>query len=344
MVRSVRRLSPLLLALVTLAGCGRDALLPRELAGDRDVREFAAIAEDPDIGADRRFAALEPLISRYRDAGAIDQLNALLSRVLEDNPGDPYGAYYLMALAENAREAGALPLAQDYWRRLLSGYPDLDMGDRSLHLLAMRELAKSTEDPREAASLYEDMIRRFPDRIEQGRTHYVLSKDLAAIGDWDGYYRELAAFLADPDARIPGEPDARTDAKKALAFRQSDKSWTVEDLDTLVSTIKYAIRTLNGPLLKRYQADDFFLMSWSQQESDDFVHIDMDLSAFLKSSIVYRSHLEPFSSDREAYLWTQNWSYRIPIWYLCFRKVDYPADPEINGRWEWAGIYFGERL
>ena len=25
-------------------------------------------------------------------------------------------------------------------------------------------------------------------------------------------------------------------------------------------------------------------------------------------------------------------------------KVNFPADPEIHGRWEWAGIYFGEKL
>jgi hypothetical protein len=24
--------------------------------------------------------------------------------------------------------------------------------------------------------------------------------------------------------------------------------------------------------------------------------------------------------------------------------VNYPPDPEINGRWEWAGIYLGDRF
>ena len=58
----------------------------------------------------------------------------------------------------------------------------------------------------------------------------------------------------------------------------------------------------------------------------------------------YRADLEPYSNDSEAYLRTWGWSYRIRTWYLYFRKIEYPANPDINGRWEWAGIYFGERL
>ena len=47
----------------------------------------------------------------------------------------------------------------------------------------------------------------------------------------------------------------------------------------------------------------------------------------------------------EAYLWTYGWGeLRIRDWYLYFRKVHMPSDPEINGSWEWAGVYLGQRL
>ena len=56
------------------------------------------------------------------------------------------------------------------------------------------------------------------------------------------------------------------------------------------------------------------------------------------------SELDPDSNAQEAYLETWGWSYyRIRTWYLYFRKVHFPADPEINGHWEWAGIYFGSK-
>ena len=45
----------------------------------------------------------------------------------------------------------------------------------------------------------------------------------------------------------------------------------------------------------------------------------------------------------KAFLRTSNWSYRVGTWYFYFRRIDFPSDPEIDGRWEWAGIYFGEK-
>ena len=157
-------------------------------------------------------------------------------------------------------------------------------------------------------------------------------------------YRAYEAFLDDADASVPGIPDARSRVAHGLAFHAGDKSWTMENLDKLVETIKYAIQNLDARLLQRYQSDNFFLMNWSQEISDDFTHIPMTLGSFLKSTVRYREELESFSNDREAYLWTAGWSWKIPTWYLYFRRIEYPADPEINGRWEWAGVYLGERL
>jgi tetratricopeptide (TPR) repeat protein len=329
---------------MVLTGCTRDPLIPDSLSRDKNVRELLELALEPKAEPGERFAALEPLIARYRESDETDELTLLLWRVLENNPNDAYGAYYLMALAEGARDEGSVTVAMDYWRRLIRGYPDLVIRDQSLHLLAMRELTRETPDPREAVALYGEMLRRFPDRIDIGRTRYALAKAYEEIGDWNSAFAEYRAFLDIPETRIPGEPDAAERIRKSLAFHASDKTWAVEDLETLVDTIKYAIRTRDARLLNRFRAQDFFLMNWSQETSDSFTHIPMNLGAFLKSSVGYRADLEPYSNDREAYLRTWGWSYRIRTWYLYFRKIDYPANPDVNGRWEWAGIYFGERL
>jgi len=41
---------------------------------------------------------------------------------------------------------------------------------------------------------------------------------------------------------------------------------------------------------------------------------------------------------------TWGWHQYLSTWYLYFRKIYFPADPEIHGRWEWAGIYYGEKF
>ncbi|PIE05248.1 MAG: hypothetical protein CSA76_00055 [Spirochaetales bacterium] len=331
--------------LLILSSCTADEInIPPSLRGSRDLQQMLRIARQSASRPAVRYAALEPVISRYRAAGEIKALNALLGRFLQENPGDPYGAYYLMAMAEGARDTGSKELSLDYMRRLLKNYPDLEIAGRSLHLLAMAELARNTDSPREAIAMRMEMQQRFFDRIDPGRNLYALAGEYRKIGNWDAMYAAYRNFLDYPQTVIPGNPDAAYEIGKQLEFHNSSKYWTMNDLDELVRTVKYAIRTRDAALLKRYQAEDFFLMSWTQRTSDDFTHTRMNLGSFLQRNIRYRSELESFSNDREAYLWSAGWSWKIPTWYLYFRKIDYPADPEINGRWEWAGIYFGERL
>ena len=345
----LRRFAPILFAIAAAllaASCGRGRYVPESLSRDANFRKFLSITSDPETDPATRYAAMEPIISRARDAGEHEWLIAELGSVLESHPEDPYGAYYLMAMAESAREMGSEELAIDYFRRLLADYPDLIIRDRPLHLLALREVASGSGNPREAIAARLEMQRRFSDLIDPGRNLYALAGEYRKIGDWDGMYRCLSQFQQYPGTVVPGVPDALWRAQYAVQFHEGDKSWTMENLDDLVGTIQYAIRTNDRNLLKRYQSkNNFFIMNWSQDVSDRFSRMyDVDIGSFLKSSVRYRAELEPFSNENEAYLWTAGWSWKIRTWYLYFHRVDYPADPEINGRWEWAGIYLGERL
>ncbi|MCG8453070.1 MAG: hypothetical protein MI717_07810 [Spirochaetales bacterium] len=342
----VRSFLALLLLFGTLfVSCtSQDPLVPRSLSKDKDIPELLRIARRPGVKDDVRFAALEPLISRYRESGENQVLNTLLSGFLEENPQDPYGAYYLMAMAQGARDEGSEELALDYFRRLLKNYPDLDVAGRSLHLLALGEIARKTPYKREAIDSRKESQRRFSNQIDTGANYYALAKEYGAIGSWDSMFLTYQDFLDSPETVIAGEPDARSHIESILKFHTSTKDWTFETLDDLVGTIKYAIRNVNPALLIRYQADDFFMMNWSQQSSDSFTHIPVDINNKLTDRVRYSRDLADFSTDREAYLWTAGWSWKIPSWYLYFRQIDYPADPEMNGRWEWTGIYFGERL
>ncbi len=327
-----------------MMSCGSDNKIPPSLSHDDVMIELMEIAHRSVSDPAMRFAALEPVIARSRNAGETDWLGALLGEILATHPNDPYGTYYLMAMAEGVRESGSEELALDYLRRLLKNYPDLEIRDQSLHLLAMGEIANKTTDPREAIAMRLEMQRHYSDRIDPGRNLFALAGEYRKTGEWEAMYQAYENYLKYPDTKIPGVLDAESRVRSDLSFHKSNKSWTMENLDDLVATVKYAIRTQDAGLLTRYQADNFFLMNWSQETSDSFTHIPMTLGSFLKSSIRYRSDLESFSNDREAFLWTAGWSWKIPTWYLYFRRIDYPANPEINGRWEWAGIYFGERL
>jgi len=324
--------------------CGADKTIPQSLSRDKDVIELLGIALQPGVDPATRFAALEPVIGRSRAAGETEWLEAFLGKVLESNPADPYGAYYLMAMAEGARESGSGALSLDYLRRMLKNYPDLEIKGNSLHLLAMERIAADSEDPRESVAIRLEMKRHFPNRIDPGLNLYRLAGAYRKIGEWDAMYQAFQDYLNYPDTFIAEVPDARNRVLSDISFHKSNKSWTMESLDDLVATVKYAIRNQDARLLTRLQAEPFFLMNWSQETSDPFTHIPMTLGSFLKPSIRYSRDLEAYSNESEAFLKTTGWSWKIRTWILYFRRIDYPADPEINGSWEWAGIYFGDRL
>ena len=86
-------------------------------------------------------------------------------------------------------------------------------------------------------------------------------------------------------------------------------------------------------------------MSWRQDETQKNSIANFKMRDFmLGNRIRYSQELDPSSTPNEAFLRTWGWSSYVNVWYLYFRKVNFPLDPNIHGQWEWAGIYYGEKL
>ncbi|MEW5817081.1 MAG: hypothetical protein AB1798_17005, partial [Spirochaetota bacterium] len=123
-----------------------------------------------------------------------------------------------------------------------------------------------------------------------------------------------------------------------------DKNWTMQNLDELVKQIKGAVYNVSANQLAKSMAKvNFFTRSWEQKEAEGEADFIYHLNAFLNPSVWTAPALDKNSNAQEAYLKTEGWSFRISTWYLYFRKINFPADPERHGQWEWAGIYFGEK-
>jgi hypothetical protein len=145
---------------------------------------------------------------------------------------------------------------------------------------------------------------------------------------------------------VPGKPNATRVIKERVDFYDSSKDWTAESLDELRRIITWAIVNKNVRTFLQYRAGvNFFTRSWEQDPDDPNAEPEWELGALLLPSRVSVGRTVDIDSDGdEAYLYTFGWGLRIKTWYLYFRKVYYPPDPDIHGTWEWAGIYLGERL
>ncbi|MBN1696255.1 MAG: hypothetical protein JW881_01965 [Spirochaetales bacterium] len=271
-----------------------------------------------------------------------------LTNYVERNPFDPYNSYYLLLVAESYEDSGALPFAMHYYKRILKNHPDLVVNGSNIHFRCITKLLTYGEDAESRLEYYKELLSRFEDQVDdKGKIYFSLAKTYEEVGEWSQAIQTYEKFLKQPHTRIPGLEDVYKDIEKKIDFYNSDyRNWTVEDLDFLVDEIKNAIATKNARKLERYKAKvNFFAMNWEQKNYDETRARYFNLATFLYSSDVrVDTQLDIDSNSNEAYLRTTHWSYMVTTWFFYFRRVDFPTDPEIDGRWEWAGIYFGEKM
>jgi len=300
--------------------------------------------EDPET----RFALVNRISSNLMAEQRNGELILFLTSTVDGNPADPYAAYWLLLVAQAYLDQGANEMAGYYFARILDNCPDLDVRGSSIHLASLQNLIRITDSAELLIRYYTEMITRFGGEIDQGHAYFMLARAYERLGEWDLAIQTYKQFLeyGQFGIQIPGVPDAYEYAKKIIDYDASSKDWTFDSLDDLVNVIRKAINSYDYRALDRYRAKvNFFAMSWKQDSSGSNAEADFAMRDFmLGNRIRYNDTLDASSNPNEAYLRTWGWSQYISVWYLYFRKVNFPADPDIHGRWEWAGIYYGEKM
>lgn len=318
----------------------------------------------PEREARQRFALSHKIASILVDSGRYTETAALLPmlpRVYrpkitpswdEEGVGatrsrdDPYDAWYLYTAASAYEHQGAQSIAAFYYRRILQTCPDLIMAGQSIHFFCLARLAALTESPNIRIECYRQMIDRFPDRTDMGPVLFLLGREYEKTGAWAEAVPVYRQFLRYLGTTVPGHPEAFQYARRIVELSAGSRDWTSPDLDTLVTAIRAALASGSSARLRTLSTRvGFFAVSWSQgDDAEGNTKVSFDLAEFMRGGRIEAAPaLDPRSGEREAYLRTKGWSGTMPVWYFFFRRLDFPADPETHGNWEWAGIYFGEK-
>jgi hypothetical protein len=300
--------------------------------------------EEP--GSEGEFTVVREIAANYARLGDYDRLIQFLKERTINNPSDPYNSYYLLMIAYAYIQQGSEQIAALYFDMIVRNYPDFILNNDSIHLISLSHLIELNRNPERQVWYYQELISRNPDNIDLGVAYFMLGQAQERIGDWDGAIQAYVNFLPFAGTIVPGFPNAYQYARQQVDFSNSAKDWTFESLEALRIAIKEALDTGNARQLTRYQAKvNFFGRSWGQTETDDARIVDFTFAEFMRNNrIHFNPELEPSSNANEAFLRTTGWSSFLPTWYLYFRKIYFPQDPEIHGRWEWAGIYYGENF
>jgi len=282
-------------------------------------------------------------LARVKEYG---KLIHFLSKRTFNFPDDPYNSYYLLMTAYAYMQQDALPVAAQYFDLIVKNYPDLTVNGESIHLACLNQLIRLSTNPMQQVWYYQELITRFSDMTDMGMAWFMLAQTYERIGDWNNALLAYNSYQPYAGSLIPGFPDAENYARQQVLFSKSNKDWTYESLPALYAAVTEALDSGSSRELARcYAKVNFFTRSWGQGEIDNSGQLAFNLANFMFGNrIRYADKLDASSNSAEAYLRTWGWSQYLSTWYLYFRKIYFPSDPEIHGRWEWAGIYYGEKF
>lgn len=311
--------------------------------------ELYSLLQKDDLEPVSRYAIVNQIANNLISLGDQQGLILFLTGWVEEHPDDTYNAYWLLMTAYAYLAANAEPVAEYYFDRILINYQDLLVHGNSIHFTCLQNLIQISTNPRSRIHYFNELINRFPTNVSITELYLRLALEYEKESEWDEALKSYSMFLAQPDSstiQIAGEPNAYKKARQLVGFSNSPKDWTFESLPMLEEAVKKAIRNYDWRSLDKYRAGvNFFSMSWKQDEMDPNAQEEFSMRNFMRGNRVrFNATLDEMSTSNEAYLRTWGWSQYVSVWYLYFRKVNFPLDPDIHGNWEWAGIYIGEKL
>ncbi|MCR5061921.1 MAG: tetratricopeptide repeat protein [Treponema sp.] len=312
-------------------------------------KQLQTLLNSSSLDRESRYSVINSISNILFTQKDYDQLVLFLTDWIERHPEDIYNTYWLYITALVYVENDAYPIAEYYFDRILKNYADITVKGQSIHFQCLRQLIKISTTPANRIKYFNELINRFPSNVSTTELYERLAFEYEKEGEWVLALNAHSQFLKQPDAQtiqIAGAPDAYANARQLVDFNNSPKDWTFESLSAIESAIKKAINRYDWRSLDKYRAKvNFFTINWNQDRSATGSQEVFSMQNFMRGNrIRYNATLDDSSTPNEAYLRTTGWSQYISVWYLYFRKVNFPADPEIHGRWEWAGIYFGEKL
>lgn len=271
----------------------------------------------------------------------------LLKKHIADYPTDSYNSKYLSLIATLYLDINIPLQAGYYFNKAISTSSNNTTPYIDFHIL--QSLAEIELDTRKKISYLEMLLTLYPQKTNLIHTHYTLGTLYDTLLDWDNAYTHYQKMLS--ATNLTQSSQINTIDVEKIYFRMarkknnspySKKNRTWHTLEESRKVILNGLYSKSENYLKSLQAPGFFTAQWEESPISLNAHIDsFDMVPIIKRSNLRVSPTFQYLNEHEVLWPTYGWE-RLGTWYMVIRKIQQPDIITDNGKWEWAGIYFGE--
>ncbi len=212
---------------------------------------------------------------------------------------------------------------------------------------SLTQLSAIEQDPYTYITTITLLLQHFNNRIpNKGNIYYFLGKHYDDTAQWNKAYTAYQNYLSyDENNLILEAKEMREDIflrirRRVLSRQKNSTTW--ENASAARTSILQTLYSYNSVQIKRLQSPIFFTAHWFEKLTDSNTFIpNFDIKPILtRSNISVAKNFSPYSTENTKLWKTSGWG-RVPVWYFVIKKIALPDRPDINGKWEWVGIYFG---
>lgn len=285
---------------------------------------------------------IDLLINENNDKKKYPSLIHLLNSHIYSFPKDPNNTYYLNFIGKLLLQLEADKHAVFYFTQSITLLPYNQAPKITFETLSLLSKIEYNIDKKIEYNLM--LLKKYPKQANHSDVFYTLGNLYDSKAEWNLAYEAYDNLLSSSHtSRSP----AIQQKIESIFFRvkrhktRPSKVWnTVQEAKQAVHRGLY---THNGPYIKSLQSRNFFTVQWYESITDTNAYIPtFDLvPVLLHSKLSFESNFSPHSTSTQVLWKTYGWG-RVGTWQMVFRQIQQPDTPSLNGKWEWAGIYFGE--
>lgn len=271
----------------------------------------------------------------------IRRATRILKQHIDKYPTDIYNSRYLSMIGDLYIKQGAEQQALIYYTKSITSSdnnmsPIIDFDKISL-------LANLEPDLRGKIKYNNILLSKYNSRIDRAKLLYEQGTLYDKLSLWNDAYNMYATLLQE-NYFVLHKKDQKFFETAFFRYkrRNSKPTPTWASISEAKRALLNAIYSKVSSRVRALQAPGFFTAHWQEPVIDSNAQIpSFNIVAILiNSNFRADSKTSSYGNGTEVLWRTYGWE-RVSTWNMVFRKIQQPDTIELNGRWEWAGIYFG---